>query len=215
MQAWEALATALISGGVLIPACPLLAPELGRGQTLATLEREDAELGAITSFGSGCPPESLAIEARTGEPLVIGLGAFALAADHEQRRERKSCQIRVEVLVPEGFQVGLEQARLQGEAEIGAAGRATVSLRYFEGGSRAEAAWLRLSPESEAAFTLESPAHEITWLGCGRPTDLLIEIDAVTRQAEAEDGAAPEAARTSVTQVRLPALTYKRCAHES
>jgi hypothetical protein len=154
---------------------------------------------AIVQVTGDCP-EGLHLAGAPGEPVVIDLDGFTAGAAPGEHT-RRFCLVRVKLDVQPGFTALVGAPEIRGTEELQTDGAASLSVRWFETGTRGDAWYKRFTGEPGQAGFVETPAD---WpehgFPCGASPELNVLVDANAR-----------AATLSLRQIKIPSITYKRC----
>ena len=139
-------------------------------------------LGQPAYGGSGCPNGSASVSLTAdGSTVSVLFDSFqAEAGDVTGRRiDRKSCNLRIPVHVPQGFSVALIGVDYRGFNAVPAAGAYTdFRAEYFFAGSHGPVYEKRFSGPNSDAFDINNNllATALVWSQCG--TDVMFSINA-------------------------------------
>ena len=137
-------------------------------------------LGQPSYGGNGCPAGSASVTA-FGDTMSVLFDSFAAEAGNTtgRRIDRKSCNLRVPVRVPNGYSVALIGVDYRGFNAIpGAGAYSELRAEYFYAGSRGPVFNKRfMGPQADAyQVTHNLVATNLIWSPCGK--EVIFSINA-------------------------------------
>ncbi len=150
--------------------------------SLASEAQSGISLGQPTYGGSGCPAGSASVNITgDGRTMSVLFDSFSAEAGNTtgRRIDRKSCNLRVPVRVPQGYSVALIAVDYRGFNAIPGNGAYTeFKAEYFYAGSRGPVFQKRFTgPQADSyQITNQLIATNLVWSECGK--EVMFSINA-------------------------------------
>lgn len=153
--------------------------------TLAALATTFAALSAQAQIqldypaygGNGCPNSSASVTLSPDQSqlsilfdqYIVEAGSFT-----GKRLDRKSCNIRIPVRIPQGYSISIFQVDYRGFNSIPSGGRSTFNVEYFFAGSRGPRQTKTFYGPQNREYTITDRlgAEALVWSPCGASTIL-------------------------------------------
>ncbi len=144
------------------------------------------QLGIPAHAGSGCPagtasaslsPDGSALTLLFDQYVAEAGGMTGLSVD------RKTCNISIPVLVPEGFSVSILTVDYRGFVSIPFGGSGRFSAEYFFAGSRGPIATKNFFSGSEGDFNITNNLgiQAMVWSPCGADVNLRVNTNMLVK----------------------------------
>lgn len=127
--------------------------------------------------GNGCPSNSASVTLSPDQQqLSILFDQYIVEAgsDIGKRLDRKSCNVRIPVKVPQGYSISIFQVDYRGFNAIPAGGRSTFNVEYFFAGSRGPRQTKTFYGPMNQDYTITDRlgVEAMVWSPCGASTIL-------------------------------------------
>jgi len=144
------------------------------------------QLGYPSHAGNGCPvgtasaslaPDGSALTLLFDQYVAQAGGLTGLSMD------RKTCNISIPVLVPEGYSVSILTVDYRGFVSIPYGGSGRFSAEYFFAGTRGPIAARNFSSGSEGDYTITNNLgiQAMVWSPCGADVNLRVNTNMLVR----------------------------------
>ncbi len=138
-------------------------------------------LGAPTFFGSGCPKDSVRVVPSTDrKTLSVLFSQFSSATSEEKLREKKNCNLAVNLDIKPGFSVAITKVDYRGNAYVpeqyGA--YAQFDAEYFFAGHTGPTTQYRYNTGFNEDIFISNTVETLKWSKCGISTNFRINVGA-------------------------------------
>lgn len=174
------------------------------------------KLGLPEHGGTACPQGTVsATVSPDGNEVSILFDQYVAEAGGATGKslDRKSCNIAIPVLVPQGYSVSIFQVDYRGFAAIPRGGRGQFNVEYFFAGSRGvrTSKLLRAGTESDYLFTDRLEASALVWSACGASTNLRMNTSMLVGTNRNRDDAMATVDSIDVSNGIVYHIQWKRC----
>ncbi len=174
------------------------------------------QLGLPEHGGTACPQGTVSASVSPdGNEVSILFDQYVAEAGGSTGKslDRKSCNIAIPVLVPQGYSVSIFQVDYRGFAAIPRGGRGQFNVEYFFAGSRGVRTTknLRAGSESDYIFTDRLQATALVWSACGASTNLRMNTSMLVGSNSRRDQAMATVDSIDVSNGIVYHVQWKRC----
>ena len=174
------------------------------------------KLGLPEHGGTACPQGTVsATVSPDGNEVSILFDQYVVEAGGITGKslDRKSCNIAIPVIVPQGYSVSIFQVDYRGFSAIPRGGRGQFNVEYFFAGSRGvrTSKLLRAGVESDYAFTDRLEASSLVWSACGASTNLRMNTSMLVGSNSRRDQAMATVDSIDVSNGIVYHVQWKRC----
>ncbi len=176
----------------------------------------DVRLGNPEYGGTGCPAGSAAVAiSPDAQSLSILFDKFVAEAGGTTRRtmDRKTCNIAVPVLVPQGYSVSVFQIDYRGFNSLPYGAYSNFNVEYFFAGTRGPVYEKRFDGLLEGQYLLNNTLVQATtvWSPCGQSAILRANTGMMVRTNGAGQPAMSTVDSVDVSAGLIFNLRWKRC----
>lgn len=174
------------------------------------------QLGNPQYGGTGCPSGSAsALASPDGSAISILFDNYVAEAGRTTGRkvDRKSCNISIPVMVPQGYSVAILAVDYRGFNVVPRGGMTRLDAEYFWAGSRGpKISRTFRGPENDNyTITDELLATTIVWAPCGASVNLRINSSMMAQSNSAMDQTMGTVDSADISSALVYHLQWRRC----
>jgi len=177
---------------------------------------QSLQLGAPAYGGSGCPAgsASLTVSPDSSEVSVL-FDEYVAEAGRQVNKtiDRKSCNLAVPVIVPQGFSVAIFKVDYRGFNAIPSGARTRLDAEYFWAGLTGPRVSRTFLGPANDNFTVtdELQASALVWSACGASTNLRINSSMMAQTNSRRDQVIGSVDSVDISNRIIYHLRWKRC----
>lgn len=176
----------------------------------------DVRLGNPEYGGTGCPAGSASVTlSPDSQSISFIFDQFVAESGGPTGKslDRKSCNIAIPVLVPNGYSVSVFQIDYRGFNSLPYGAYSTFSVEYFFAGSSGPVYQKRFNGYLEGQYLLSNTllAEAVTWSPCGQSVILRANASMAVRTNNAFESAMATVDSVDVAAGLIFNLKWKRC----
>ena len=177
---------------------------------------DDIQLGQPSYGGNGCPngtasatlsPDQKSLSILFDQYLMEAGGSTGKTID------RKSCNLAVPVLVPQGYSISVFQVDYRGFAAIPRGGRGQFNVEYFFAGMRGPRQVKNIPGGSNSNYELTDrlSAESLVWSACGADVNLRINTNFLVQTNSRREQAMATVDSADITAGLVYHIQWRRC----
>ena len=172
--------------------------------------KNSISLGRIAYSGNACPSGSVSARLNGGnEQLVINFKQYVVESrGRNQRNIKKTCNIALPIIVPEGISVSLVSANYTGQVSLPKGSHVRFMNAYSFRGRRGSRFRADIHGPHHQGYTFHDPLSSFAsiWSACGRDTILRITTSTRIKTNGADGKSLADPRQGLMTQLR-----YRSC----
>jgi hypothetical protein len=177
---------------------------------------QNLQLGQPSYGGNGCPGGSAsAVLSPDNSELSILFDQYSAEAGNTtgRRIDRKSCNLAIPVIVPQGYSVAILKVDYRGYTAVPSGGKAQFDTEYFWAGTRGPHQTRVFTGPSSGDYTLTDNllAQTLVWSGCGAEVNLRINSSMLAQSNAKMEETLGTVDSVDVSSGLIYHLSWRRC----